>query len=474
MLIVLNGYAERISVVVEAYNRVGLYGTVPDGMGVSFMNDTKSAGRISSGNTATMVWTGLPLGIVNQVTLWMHSNTTGGAGIVAITDGTQVDTIAYGVYRDWPGMETYSAASRPLHWQPTDWVWTSDKWQVVISGTANSVYLDSVVVTYTPIPPQAYTVTLCTWTDSGLVRQTLTENAIGSGVLLPDVVQQTEIDGQTWYGAGWSENSWDETYEEPLRWEGGDTYLPDKDVNLYAVFRSALPQACGQDTFFRSGEYAMACVTYVDCYAMPHGAWTDGKIPTICAPVQLGKDGYEWQVDTVPAAMRYQWTFEGDSVTIYHPATRTWIGHNKSGSSTTKTKWAWLQGAGHTVYVYSTLQPKSTPQKEYMDGMSLYVQSSLSGDGMNAIYGHVQWQQETAYWILFPTTDLPYVSETRWTTFGYETEQALQSLDALPEHIGKRIGLGTKMLNNGRIAIWSGQAWWNILGQKETMINNND
>ncbi len=422
LLVSAGAFAEQMTATVTSYNSVSVAGDVGERTEVTFESTTHSGNRIGAGGIATMTWAGLPKGTIDKISVWMHSNQKSGGAMVRIVSDNQIDTLADGAFRDWPGMDGFSTVSKEMVWTPDGEKDTRDGITLEIGGISNSVYLDKMEVTYTPIPAVPHTVTLIWYMVEGIQKQQITEIAVADGVELPAKTDTIEKEG-LWYWAGWVEQPMTETTDEPQRWEGGDRFFPDEDIVLYGVYRDCAPTQCEQDTSFQSGEYAMMYKPVAECPTFLSGGWDGGTLQTACGDVvKNAANRYEWLTDTVDNVMRYTITFDGDSVTIQNVGSHAWIGYNKSSGSNKKCRWAWKREAEGSLYLYSQKEYKTTVLENYWECMSLVPQDFLANT-MLFKYGRDKWVENYTYWLLFPTADMPEHLNCRWVAWQETTDQ---------------------------------------------------
>ncbi|MCF0184809.1 MAG: InlB B-repeat-containing protein, partial [Bacteroidaceae bacterium] len=181
-------------------------------------------------------YNGIP---VTKITLSMKSNSGRGAGKLSYsTDGGSTFTYLVGSASAGSNFDTgwYSAYSTNYVdvEKTVDITGTTSALVIKIEATANSLYCQSYTLTYgsaTPATPHTVTFDKGTGTCD---TESLTETAGGAGVTLPAATHA--IAG--WSLHGWSTASVAATTAAPETvGTAGDTYYPEEDITLYAVYK---------------------------------------------------------------------------------------------------------------------------------------------------------------------------------------------------------------------------------------------
>lgn len=386
-LYVLPLHAKQITVSVEAYNRAVAEGDDSEILTISYIQKQKTAYkcRLSEGDSAILRIEGLPESVIHNVTLSMRSNKTSGAGSMQLRIGGQtVWQIADASFASdhWHGSfsDTYVPVSHSLN-HP------SGTLELVIVSSQNSLYFNSLTIDYILSAPSPHTVTLDCGTGA---MYWLTETAAGAGVLLPS----PDPVNDDWRPIGWTETSISQQTECPLFYASGDYCFPARDMRLYALYRSDNGlQTLAPDTSFSSGEYAIVS-------GEPFNVVATGAVSGRAVPVDACElhDGYLLADHAAPYC-RYQLSFDGDSVLIYHEASSSWLGHSDSGLNKMRSRWAWQPAVDGTI-CFSFGNGSSTmcllPKDE---SLTLY----RLADNDPAIYPHL---------LLFPIDSLPTEPQT--------------------------------------------------------------
>lgn len=240
-----------VSFTVENKSSVSVSGVAPMGSSATYENTYKK-GQLTAGNSATLTLSGWQETLLNEVTLYMHSNKSSGAGTLDISiDGHTVYTIGNYGFNSPYWNDSYSTEDVPITiaWEPYMDVRQGDI-SIRIEATENSLYISRYDLNYNTAAKRAYTVTLMS-SVGGCVSE-LKESAIGSGITLPHIDWQQE----GWHFAGWSTEDIRETKGVPDLMIAGKTYYPTSDVTLYAIFTNVNEDVriCATDEL-HSGKY---------------------------------------------------------------------------------------------------------------------------------------------------------------------------------------------------------------------------
>lgn len=441
--------AAELTAIVTKYNEAALSGDVTSGMTVSFLNQKKSKGTVSQGDTAVLTISGMPTCTITDMVLYARSNSASGGATVLLTIGQQTSVVAEGDFKDWPGRNTYSAEIVPIPlWQGQTAIQTGASIILTVAGITNSITIDRWVITYTPAPAVKHTVTLH-WVDADhtACSQTLREEEAGVGVWLPNVTDTVWEDDTRWICVGWSEQPVATTDEEPQYWEGDNWYIPEYDTHLYGVYTDKQATWTTQDTMYQTGDYAIGGM-WEDSLILWSGGWNDGRITTYAVAPQLTSTGlYQIATRELTDDEVYTMTFTDDSVVI-RSNMGSYIGYSTVGPAKQKKKWAWQKANNGSLYIYS----ENISTSPYWYGKALML--NMDTEGINFIqYGKDQWNPTWSYWFLFPITDLP-TDVAHWTTFPNLTP--IRTPQVHPS--------AHKIWHNGQVWILS-NTLYNILGQ---------
>jgi len=454
-LLLLSGMVQAASVTatIESYKSASLSGDVPQTMTVSFVNNGGTKGQVGADGSATLTLSNWPDATMQSITLYMHSNQSSGAATVSLSVNDSAWQVAKGAYSLWPGTGGYSKEDLPISaMKRATHISRGSSLKLQINGTANSVFLQKMVVEYTLTPPVPHTVTLQYPSNGGAKQMQLTEPEAEAGVELPSVPTQDSVltdQGEIWYWVGWSEQSVSMQSTMPLCWQSGDWYGPDDDVTLYALYTNSPTQILHQDSSCTSGEYAMAFEFDEQLRALS-GQWESGQIRLRSVSIEQDADGrLFWQLDTLSAQYRYFLQFVADSVTIQHVATGAWIGYSSKSGASRRCKWAWRRATDGSVYFYNQLTPLADP----------YCLTVLVDEPSRSAYAAYQAEPYISnfpYWRLFPTSAVPTQNKAKYSS--------LPTYVALPTVPVSQTS-ATKVLDkNGSILIRHQNKMYTVLG----------
>ncbi|MCQ2340090.1 MAG: hypothetical protein MJZ79_04830 [Paludibacteraceae bacterium] len=439
---------------VDSYQSATLSGDIWSAdMKAIYYNDTKNGGRIGADKTATMTISGMPAGTIDGITLWMHSNINSGAGEVELKVGDESTIVATGDYKDWPGREGYATDFESIKiYNQCLSIFEGASVTIVIRGDKNSLYIKQMDVDYTPAPATPHNVTL-SWVDKSLKRceRVLQEKGIKQGVPLvavPDSCKSILNNGVSWRFIGWSENAKPKEYTRV--YETSDRYYPQRDVTLYAVY-SDDESDMRQDTTITGGEYMMALGDVNNILHVMYGRWNENQIQLKSIKVEDAKDGlYHYQTNAIPEDWRYTIDVQGDSLTIWHAASQTWIGYDlfstKKKGSPIKSYWKWVKTAHGSICLYA----------DQDNDVYLVLDGKNFGENPYVSIDKKFLRTDCVFWVFFPVENVPIEAQTNWTTFIEQTGwYSVKNEDV------KAI----KVWKNGQIYICKDNHLYTILGE---------
>ena len=175
---------------VASTTSVSVSGTAPEGSSANFKNTyTSTKEQMTSGNSQTYTLSGYKGCIIKSVTLSMKSNASKGAGTLSLKAGTTTlaEIAAATNFNAWYDNTSFGAEYRDVHVQliNSTYVIGDENVVLVLSGTTNSIYCQSITITYScdgngdsgnesetpdvdePTEPQTYTYTFTSkaWVD---------------------------------------------------------------------------------------------------------------------------------------------------------------------------------------------------------------------------------------------------------------------------------------------------------------------
>ena len=243
MLITTGAWSQQktVTYTVASTTSVTTSGTAPTGSSATFKNTyTSTAQQMTAGKSQTLTLSGYNGIPVTKITLSMKSNSDKGAGKLSYsTDGGSTFTYLVGSatggvnFNDTQWYGSWSTNYVDVE-KTVDITGTTSALVIKIEATVNSLYCQSYTLTYgsaTPATPHTVTFDKGTGTCD---TESLTETAGGAGVTLPAATHA--IAG--WSLHGWSTASVAATTAAPETvGTAGDTYYPEEDITLYAVYK---------------------------------------------------------------------------------------------------------------------------------------------------------------------------------------------------------------------------------------------
>ena len=328
---------------IESSATVALSGTAPVGSEAIYSRSgtTGQKGQMTMGNSTTLLLTGWEGCTIDSVVLSMHSNTSQGAGSLAMHIG---DVLS------WEIPETDFAN---VAWNgsfTTSWVDISavigrivqagESIEVYIEASKNSLYIQSYTFYYTMPDPEAYEVALIS--GIGVEYPSLIEEFVGSGVILPQ-----GIDTLDWRFLGWSETEVLETDSCPQIWRAGECYFPKRDCRMWAVYSDM--EGGVQQRHYMSGDYVIANGFWETSMC---GVVSGGVVATQDVELLKEDQGYVMLSNTYDD-MIYSIVFLEDSLlTIQHLNTGKYIGFSGTKLSTQESKWRYRVLSDSSLCMY--------------------------------------------------------------------------------------------------------------------------
>lgn len=340
--------AAAVTATIDSWNKASLSGDVVPTMQVAFENTSHSGTRITNGHTATLTLSGWSAEVIKQVTMTMHSNQSAGAGSIQVSiDGQSVASLS-GTFKQIAG--AYSSSSVPVTCT-IPWCICENSLEVTVSATENSLYLESITVTYLAADPMAQ----CVSFRCGDIQSAYTycEEASADGILLPDlldVLPDIAYDTDSWAFLGWVAKPY-EDLSAPDYLPAGTRYYPSAPTTLYALFQESKTEYIPQDTLMQSGEYAIAIAGGDDFYCLA-GPIEGTRIAAVSLPIHKDEQGYVLSVPYWPEEYRYRLTIAHDSVMMYHSQSQTWIGYTTKALSALQKPWLCFPAAHHSYFLY--------------------------------------------------------------------------------------------------------------------------
>lgn len=314
------------SFVIETKSSISASGDLPEGSTATY-ECTYKKGQLTMGNTATLSLTGWQNTCIQRVTLSMRSNKSSGAGSLDMqVDGNSVWKIGDSKFDSitWHGSYTDTYVPISHTFSPAISSSRGDI-QIMITASANSLYVESYEIEWTEAEARPYTVTLVT--DGTNVFTQVSEPSVGSGVVLPSLSDIAE-----WFFLGWSEIPIAETTTFPIVLSAGTRYYPAFDTHLYAVYTDYRgPElSTKQYTEANSGFYALA---FPITEKALNGEVDETLHGVPLSDVSLRKDsnGYYERLFELRPSMVYAIDFQDDTIAqIWHAESGEGIGYKNN------------------------------------------------------------------------------------------------------------------------------------------------
>ena len=336
------------SFVIETKSSISASGDLPEGSQATY-ECTYKKGQLTKGNTATLSLTGWQNTCIQRVTLSMRSNKSSGAGSLVMQvggntvwkiDDCKFDSMA------WHG--SYSDIYVPISHNFTPAISSQGDIQILITASANSLYIESYEIEWTKGEARPYNVTLVS--DGTNVFTQVIEQSVGSGVVLPSLPDIAE-----WFFLGWSEIPIAETTTFPFIFSAGTYYYPSCDTRLYAVYTDYRnPElSTKQYTEANSGFYALA---FPITEKALNGEVDETMHGVPLSDVSLRKDssGYYERLFEISPSMIYAIDFQDDTIAqIWHAESGEGIGYKNNNVCAGTFEWHYrrLPDATFAFYV---------------------------------------------------------------------------------------------------------------------------
>ncbi len=307
-------------------------------------------GQMTAGNSTTFTLTGLRGVNLHSISLEMRSNQSSGAGSMLATVGDEMlCAIPDAPFLDWYGAYTNNFVPITLDIEggyiflPIEEDGDGTTLKIYIEASVNSLYIASYTLVYSTEPPTPHTVHF--QTNSGEHVASLTEEEIGSGVVLPSCANADSV----WSFKGWTMQTVRETNKEedlPTIYEAGERFYPIEDTHFYALYtdtKTTTPNKWLQDTIFESGYYLIADSLFQQLAV--GDVRSDGRITGSAITLQeVTKERLHiYPLSQYSAKVVYYIDFLPDSMaTIQHVETKRYVGYPATSSvalRTEKTLW---------------------------------------------------------------------------------------------------------------------------------------
>jgi hypothetical protein len=289
---------------------------------------TGQKGQMTAGNSTTLLLSGWDGCTIKSVVLSMRSNKAAGAGSMQMYIGNRIVwEIENSKFSDhtWYGSFTIDVVDIPC--SMNEKVGNGEDISIHITASENSLYINSYTISYTLPAPEAHEVRFVS--GLGETPQSLTEDFIGSGVVLP-----TGVDTLEWHFLGWSEQEIVADSKCPPLLYANERYFPTADCTLWAVYSDSEGVYSTDNGI--SGDYVMASSFWQTAVI---GKITNGEMQT--KPISLEKEeDYYTLLTGIDDNMIYHIDFLPDStLTIRHKMTDRLIGYNGNKLAERESYW---------------------------------------------------------------------------------------------------------------------------------------
>lgn len=454
--------ATELTTMVTAYNAAKATPILTEQQWVAFTNTNHSKGNIGVGDTATLQIGGVPSGSVSQLTAYISSNKSSGSADVTCCIAHNEQTIASGPFNKWKPSRCWSTDALPFSVKGTWSISPEDTITLTIVGTANSVHLDKMVLTYTQAIPVPHSVSLVWQTpDATWHNQVLQENIPSEGVILPNITNESYIEShftgnETWIFNGWCAETVLESLDKPLTYDPNKRFYPKEDITLYGLYYGSDEIIdIKQDTSFESGEYALVAA-YGNEWRMLSGGVKNGVIRTRAVTISSldnSQDQTFFLLEPfIPMQDRFRLSFLNDSVTIVHTLSNTGVGFKTKKLTSLITNWALEHKNNHSLCFFSNDTTKSGAN--YL----LWIDRNDLTNDIVAYMGPFLRHTMTTGWLIFDISNIPSTQPTL-----YFSTQPFQYASLLQL---KRYPSFEKYLHKGRVYIQSPTHSFFINGQQ--------
>lgn len=417
-------------------------GEVPAGASCVYEQSGTKSGQMTAGNDITLTLYGYDRCMIQSVRLMMHSNKSAGAGELQMTIGqTVVWSISDAAFNapSWAG--AYSSDWVDItHDLNNTKVPKNSPVTLHIRASQNSLYLQSVELTYTAAEAEVYTVQF----DTHIPQQVApaTEQKPGAGVALPDV----PIDDPNWRFYGWARTSCYGSDMPVETYQVGTRFYPEDDCTLHAVYMQGEEQQPWYPTDnLTSGDYMITLYEPVSgTMLVASGSVTNGCIPATAHTLYMDNGWVSMPVEACMQQNIYTLQVIGDTVSILHQATDKPVCLSNSGKlavTTTNNQW------------------QATPCNADNDAMQHYAISATAGSGTYYIsFGlsddlqyRFQATSDPAYkhdLLLFALADRVETA-VRYSSFPFGGDVTNTNTDNSHEY-RMNIGVHTLIIKNGK------------------------
>ncbi len=334
LAVFLVSYAEEVTYYVNSKNTVRTEGNALQGVTPEYSQTTASgqAGQITMGNCAYFSLANMPVTIITDIVLTMHSNASSGSGTLSLKQNgmlvTKIEDSDFSAPQ-WNGEFSSSNVKIRIPLSERLYIRQGDSLSIDICASQNSLYIVSYYIACHAANTEAYTVRLNIGSQGATTE--IKETAPNQGVLLP----VPDVEYPDYSFVGWTFAQVFPTDSCPQYIPAGSRLYPVSNTLLYALYsdRKAEESRWLQTTDFVSGDYLLAS-TYENCIAIG-GLNKNRKINTLTLdPWLFTEDSLRYMKGSAyPSDAVYHIEFTDDSLAyITNTATNEIIGYSASSS----------------------------------------------------------------------------------------------------------------------------------------------
>ena len=418
-------------------------GDVPAGSTCTYEQSGSRSGQMTAGNDLTLTINGYDNCRLQSVRLSMHSNKSSGQGELQMRVGEStlwsISTATFAA-PEWAGAYSQDWVDIVHNLGDTN-VPPGAPITLHILASQNSLYLQSVELTYTAPELPAYTVSF----DTHISQQVapVTESRPGAGITLPDV----QTGDPNWMFYGWARTCCYSSYSAVAVNNAGAMFYPESDCTLHAVYVQAdEPQPWYPTDELTSGDYMMAL--YEPVYGLMLIA--SGQVANSLIPA----DRYTIPADNGWVAMPdefcktqciYTLQVSNDTLAIQHKASNTSVYLSNKGkfALTNSSNIPWLfvpSEAEHDAMPHYVVAGKAGNNTYYI---------SYSFDADTEFYFAVTADSQQEHNLLFYALDDRVEVTTLYTSFPFGGDVTTPNNDNLHEY-RMNIGTHTLVIKNGK------------------------
>ena len=310
-----------------------------------------------------------------------------------------------------------------------------------ILASQNSLYLQSVELTYTAPELPAYTVSF----DTHIQQQIspVTESRPGAGITLPDV----QTGDPNWMFYGWARTCCYSSYSAVAVNNAGAMFYPESDCTLHAVYVQAdEPQPWYPTDELTSGDYMMALYEPVNgLMLIASGQVTNGLIPADRYTIPADNGWVAMPDEFCKTQCIYTLQVSDDTLAIQHKASNTSVYLSNKGkfALTNSSNIPWLfvpSEAEHDAMPHYVVAGKAGNNTYYI---------SYSFDADTEFYFAVTADSQQEHNLLFYALDDRVEVTTLYTSFPFGGDVTTPDNDNLHEY-RMNIGTHTLVIKNGK------------------------